>query len=677
MMDGAAFDITVGDRTYRASAANRRHGLTVSLALHDAGGAVLFADRLNLDKVGDRDQWAAGAGVPVADLDTVRETVAEALAAEDAVPGMPSSGRGPSQATAIVGLVQEAGAELWHDPDGIAYASLPVGDHRETWRLRSRQFKEHASRLYHATEAKAAGAQALQDAITTLSGLARFDGSEHTAHVRVAEHDGDIYLDLGDDAWRAVRVTAEGWTVVGSHEVPVKFRRPTGMQPLPEPVRNGRLDDLRELLHIAADDDFCLLVAWLVAALRPSGPYPVLALTGEAGSAKSTTARILRRLIDPNAADLRSQPHDERDLAIAASNGQVIAFDNLSYLPPWFSDALCRVATGGGFGTRTLYADDEETLFDFVRPVLMTSIAEVGVRGDLLDRMLPVLLSSVTRRRTEADLDRAFQDIRPGVLGVLLDAVSTALKRLPTTTIADLPRMADFAVWSEAAAPAFGWKPGAFLAAYGRNREAANAVALESSPVADAVRAFIYGQPDGRWSGTASELLDLLTTGTAFGGPSSQRGWPKAAHVLTGQLKRLAPNLRSVGIEVETGAWESVPGTGHGRRRVVRVVSRLDNGPSKRAERAERSKAAENRMGKPKSPNASPFAEAFGKRAEACGPEEAPPVADLPNAPKRAEAAEAFGKRSEENGLATPFSDLPHAPNAPHASSGGIQEERT
>ena len=111
-----------------------------------------------------------------------------------------------------------------------------------------------------------------------------------------------------------------------------------------------------------------LLAAWLVAAFRPHGPYPILVLHGEQGSAKSTTARVLRALLDPNTAPLRGEPRDLRDVMIAASNGWIISFDNLSRIPHWLSDALCRLATGGGFSTRELYTDSEEVLFDAQRP---------------------------------------------------------------------------------------------------------------------------------------------------------------------------------------------------------------------------------------------------------------------------------------------------------------------
>jgi hypothetical protein len=159
------------------------------------------------------------------------------------------------------------------------------------------------------------------------------------------------------------------------------------------------------------------LIAWLVAALGPRGPYPVLALFAEQGSGKSMTGRILRDLVDPNSAPLRAEPRDGRDLMIAANNSWCLAYDNLSYLPPWLSDALCRLSTGGGFTTRELYTDQDEVIFDSQRPVLLTSIEEVATRSDLLDRCVIIYLPAIPedRRRPEAEILTAFEAARPRI----------------------------------------------------------------------------------------------------------------------------------------------------------------------------------------------------------------------------------------------------------------------
>jgi hypothetical protein len=356
-----------------------------------------------------------------------------------------------------------------------------------------------------------------------------------------------------------VKITAEGWNIIPSADAPVRFRRPAGLQPLPQPTRGGTLSDLRTLVNVKHDMAFVLIVAWLLGALRPSGPYPMLGLAGEQGTAKTTLARMLRSLIDPNLSPLRTAPREEGDLLIAATNGAVVALDNLTHLSGWLSDALCRLATGGGLSKRTLYTDVDETLIDAQRPVLLTGIETVLTRGDAVDRALLVELEKIPddARRTEAELNAEFEAIRPGLLGVLLDAASTALRNWPTTRPERLPRMADFARWVESGAPAFGWEPESFLSIFTGNRSEADEIALDAFPIGGTVRAFMTGKET--WEGSATELLALLNE--RAGETAKDRTWPKKAHNLSGQLTHLAPNLRRLGVEVEKKR-----GTDGGRR---------------------------------------------------------------------------------------------------------------
>ena len=132
--------------------------------------------------------------------------------------------------------------------------------------------------------------------------------------------------------------TAAGWSVV--EKPPLKFLRSSSMRPLLEPETGGMIEELRDFLNVRSDDDFMLAVAWLVASLRERGPYPVLVLNGEQGTGKSVFSRMMRSLVDPNAAPIRAVPKDDRDLVVSASNSWVLAFDNLSGVPSWFADAL-------------------------------------------------------------------------------------------------------------------------------------------------------------------------------------------------------------------------------------------------------------------------------------------------------------------------------------------------
>lgn len=427
------------------------------------------------------------------------------------------------------------------------YVTVAVGDHNETWSVRSKGFKRWLVSKFYLIEGKPPGAQALADALGAIEARAQFNGNVHDVHVRVAGDDRVIYLDLVSEQWEAVEVTASGWRII--NDPTIKFRRARAMQSLPRPIGGRSLHELRRFVNVRDDTQWSLLVAWLVASLRGRGPYPVLGLGGQHGSAKSTTAEMLRSLIDPNTAMLRAEPRDPRDVAIAANNGWVVALDNLSALQPWLSDCLCRLATGGGFATRELYTDSDEAIFCAQRPVIVNGIEEVITRPDLLDRAILLDLPPIEedQRRPASALWSAFEAARPHLLGALLDAVSIALRGEKGIKLARLPRMADFAVWVTAAAPALGWDDTHFLNAYAGNREQAHEIALDASPIGAAVRAIAE---EGDWTGTAAELLARIND-TMDETTKRAKSWPATAGKLGADLRRVAPNLRAVGVKVE------------------------------------------------------------------------------------------------------------------------------
>jgi hypothetical protein len=452
--------------------------------------------------------------------------------------------RGMSQATELVSIA--ADAELFHSPDGEAFATITMDEHQETWLIKAKGFRRWLARQFYREREKAPGSQAVQDALAVLEGRALFDAPEYPVFTRLAKLEGVIYLDLANARWEAVEITAAGWRVIATP--PVKFRRARGMLPLPCPTHGGCVDELRGLLNIVDDRDWTLVKAWLVKTLRPSGPHPVLTLHGEQGSAKSTTSRLLRATIDPNTAALRAEPRDGRDLIIAATNGWIISLDNLSHLSPWLSDAICRLATGGGFATRELYSDAEEALFEAQRPVILNGIEELATRGDLLDRCIILYLPAIPedRRKSEAALWRDFEVQRPAILGALLDAVSKALREVGTVKLARLPRMADFALWAVAAAPTLGYTAEGFLAAYSSNRKSANELTLEASIITP----FIQAMAATRFSGTSTQLLQRLND-QATDDLKRQKPWPQDGRTLSNALRRITPNLRAIGVNVD------------------------------------------------------------------------------------------------------------------------------
>ena len=311
-------------------------------------------------------------------------------------------GCAPKQADILISLA--AGVELFHAADGTGYADLQINGHRETWPIRNKGFRRWLARQFFEATAKAPNSEALHSAINVIEAKAHFDGPERTVFIRVGGHDGKLYLDLCDESWRAVEIDETGWHVI--ENPPVRFRRAAGMKPLPAPEPGGSIETLRSFLNVQSDAHFVLAVSWMLAVLRHRGPYPVLVLSGEQGSAKSTLSAILRALLDPNTAPLRALPREDRDLFIAATNGHVLTFDNVSGLRAWTSDTLCRLATGGGFAVRQLYTDLEEVLFDAARPVILNGIEDMVARADLADRAVFLTLEPIPeeRRRPEAEL---------------------------------------------------------------------------------------------------------------------------------------------------------------------------------------------------------------------------------------------------------------------------------
>ena len=440
-----------------------------------------------------------------------------------------------------------------------------VDGHRETWPVRSIRMRSWLRRKYYEATGAAAAAGAISSALDLLEARAQFDGPQCAIYLRVAERDGRIYLDLADERWRAVEIGPDGWQII-THP-PVRFRRAAGMQPLPMPTRGGSLDALAPFFNVANRNDFVLIVAWLLAALRHGGPYPLLALSGEQGFAKTVLSKMLRGLIDPNAAPVRTSPREERDLFIAANNGHLLAFDNLSDLSPWMSDALCRLASGGSFAVRQLCTDRDEVLFQAARPIILNGIEDVITRPDLADRSIFLTLPHLAeeRRRTEKEIWRDFETAQPRILGALLDAASHGLRALPEVRLEQLPRMADFALWATACEPVIG-PTSSFLLAYKANLRSAIEDVVDADPVAARIRDIMAERIT--WSGNASDLLRVAASHPRDDAFLTGAGWSKSPRALAGRLRRAQTSLRALGIEI-TFSREGRAGT-----RIIRMRDR-------------------------------------------------------------------------------------------------------
>jgi hypothetical protein len=477
----------------------------------------------------------------------------------DGQQGFGHQGHQPSNAQILIALVFGKGVALFHDKEPRPYATFEQDGHFETWPLRSRTFKLYLRKLFYDETGASLPAQDLTDTLELLAARAIFDGQEYPVFLRVAECDGAIYVDLCDDEWQVVKITPDGWTV--ESKSPVRFRRAPGMEALPVPEPGGSVDELHQFLNVE-EDGFLFYVAWLLVAYDPNSPFVVLVAYGEQGSAKSTAGRVVRKLIDPNKADLRRPIHNSRDLVIAANNSAVITLDNISHLTDGVSDDLCRLATGGGFSARTLYTDEDETIFEVQRPVIINGIEEPATRGDLVDRSFMVEHPQIPEgdRVEEKEFWADFEVARPRILGALFDAVSGALRDLPTTHRDRWPRMADAARWVSAAEATLGWEPGSFLDAYEVNRNEAQGIVVEAALIGPALLRL------GAFEGTATELLAALSLHVDEK-TLKLKDWPGTARKVGGELDRLAPALRLQGWNIERSRR-----SGGSRERIITIT---------------------------------------------------------------------------------------------------------
>ena len=467
-----------------------------------------------------------GRGVTISDWENrvrqiVRKRAAERAAADKAVGGTAAASiaHRESVATQLVNLVTDVGVALFHDDEDECFATTQVGGHEETHPLESTAFRRWLIRLYDTNFKSAPNARAIIDARATLASRAYHDGPCRNVATRVGEQGGCIFIDLGDPAWSIVKVQAQndprtrGWQLIPYADCPIRFRRPRGTKSIPVPVAGGSIGLLRKFVN-ATDEEWPLVLACLVQALRGCGPYPVLVLRGEHGSGKTTLAKVFKELTDPRGVNIRSAPRETRDIVAATRNAHTLVFDNLSKIPAEISDGICALSTGGGFGGRALYTDNDEATFTACRPVILTSITEVVTHADLLDRSVivspPLFATGMVAtdaeacREAEKQFWAGFAKVSPLIFGAVLDALAYGLAHVDTVRLEETTRMLDFAIWASACLAAFGIEQQTFLDAYRDNRAGANEAALEASLISP----YVQDLAKNGWSGAAAGLLE-------------------------------------------------------------------------------------------------------------------------------------------------------------------------
>ncbi|MEU3204252.1 ATP-binding protein [Streptomyces cyaneofuscatus] len=494
------------------------------------------------------------------DIDaTARELLAKAgVADEPPAPG--EKGRGPSQASQLAALARER-YDLFMSEDGRPYGVDKVGA-TTVYALRGKAgLRSRLARQFTDANGGSVPSQsALADAMTVLEGVAA-EAEPRPLHIRVARHGERIIVDLATPEGRCVSIGPDGWQREPSP--PVLFRRSGAMKPLPEPIKDG--DGLAKLQSLLNTDDegFRLLTAWLVACFIPDLPHPILTFRGEQGTGKSYAAKMVIGIIDPSGAPKRTAPRDIKAWATQAFNSWALCLDNVSVIPDWLSDALCRAVTGDGIVDRALYTDDDVVVLEFRRVLAMTTIDAGALAGDLAERLVTIELHTIpdAKRREENEMDEAYADAHASILASLFDLLSEVLKVLPDIVLTERPRMADFARILAAVDQVKGWDT---MGSYRASARDAVADVLDGEPFAQAVLALVdKAGPEGLTL-TTQQILDKVDTPDKL-----PKKWPKDSTRAGGQLKRLAPALRTIGIEVD----DSQRGPAPKRQRLYKLTA--------------------------------------------------------------------------------------------------------
>jgi hypothetical protein len=400
------------------------------------------------------------------------------------------------------------------------------------------------------------GRAANNEALTTVLNLAEGAAMGHsrvTPNLRLASHSGSVFLDLGRPDGKAVEIRPGHWRVI--NRPPVLFHRTALTGELPVPAEEGDLDRVRDLINIVDDNDWALYVACRIASLFPGITHPIEVISGPPGSAKTGTTRITSNWIDASPA-MQPVPRDERTWAAMAGGRYVMAMDNVSGVSRWWSDALCKAASGDGWVDRALYTDGDLFVTSFQSVIILNGITLGGLQGDLADRLAAHRLSRLTAFRSDDEVAATWALAHPSALAWLLDRtvqILADMQSLPSPAGSDrLTRFSQIVSLVDRR-----WRTNA-MASWRMGRFNALEDIVEGDTVAMALTAAVRGT----WEGTATELLHYLVM---HGNLQDEGRSHWTARSLSDRIERTSQALGALGWRIDKTRL-------HGGKRIIRIT---------------------------------------------------------------------------------------------------------
>jgi hypothetical protein len=474
----------------------------------------------------------------------------------------------PDADTGLLEKIKEHCIELFVDQYNNPHVSIKIDIHVEVLSLNGRRFKNLLYKIFY-NETKKLNSEKIEGILNILKADAEFSGNIKKLDLRVAKTDDyTFYYDLTDKNWRAIKITPNGWNLEEGKEtpIPILFKRYSNQKPqvIPEIYdKSDIFDKFMDLLNLKDEKNRLLLKCYIVSLFIPGIAKPILILHGEQGSAKSTLQELKKMLVDPSILSTLSFPRDINELIQQLAHNYIAYYDNISNIPDWISDLLCRAVTGSGFSKRQLFTDDDDFIYTFKRCVGINGINLGNIKSDLLDRSIIIQLERIPKkkRRKIEDLWKEFEMIKPQLLGyifhIIVKVLNVKKEKGGGITLPDgFNRMADFEEYSEIISRCMGNEENKFLEAYQENVGIQIDQAIEANPLSTVILQFMNRRDitENDWEGTATQLLSILNEfaeNELKMSISRIKSWPKLPNKLSGQLNEVITNLREKGIVIE------------------------------------------------------------------------------------------------------------------------------
>ena len=366
-----------------------------------------------------------------------------------------------------------------------------------------------------------------------------------------------IYYDLADKDWQAVKITKDGVKIIPLDEKCPVFARKQHQREQQKPVFNDKEDALEELIALLRIKQKSKLVfkVHLIAFYLESCPIPIMPITGEHGSIKTTIAKSVKQMVDPSGEGISSLPKTD-EVILHLNNRYVANFDNISEFNQEMSDILCRAITGEGQSKRALYTNSDEIIYSYRRKIILNGIAPTLEHTDLRDRCIVYETEPLAphQRITEEEYQKRFNALVPHVLGQIFQTLSKALNYYDTVKgeLKNIPRMADFAIFGECISRALGYNPFNFTTNYQEYIDSNAVDVLESYPIIQLIEELMQNK-DKYENNVASFYREIKqrAKNNDIDTQSKHINFPKAPNKIKQHIERLKPNLRSLGFDIK------------------------------------------------------------------------------------------------------------------------------